>query len=743
MAMVLMRGPCCALLLAAASLAGAGATAAAAASVPGPGRLPDYPWAAAHVAVPWPGGSARIAYVDAGPRDAPPILLLHGQPTWSYLWRHQIRALAARGHRVIAPDLVGYGRSDKPADPGSYSHAGHVRSIEAFVRALDLRRATLVVHDWGGLIGLNVAVRLPDRFDRLVLLDTSLNDGLDPEPPGFAQGFDRWLRFLETAPSIDAGAIVEAQTARTLSPAERAAYMAPYPDPALQVGLRRMSRLIPRRPGDPHAAENGAARAALAAWEKPVMILFSEGSERTHPGQFERFRSLFPPASVRLAARVPGARHFVMEDAPELVSELIDAFAADRPLDGLLPPAGAAAPAEAAGARLLADVAQHASLGPQRTGTPASAAGLAWLEARLGAAGYRLRRLTLPAEQVTLGAVSLSLGGAVLTDLFPLWPVVPTPDGGLRGALAPAGEAGPGDIALVRLPHDPRASVYLPGHLARLRAAAARQPAAMLVITDHPTGLPVALNVNDRRPFHPGVPMVVAGSREADRLERAASDREPVVLRLEAETRPGADHTLIAEAGQAEVPAIVISTPRNGWFAAGGERGSGIALALELAARLPRARPDRRIVLLFTSHHELGAAGMRAALTDPALAPERVSGWLHIGANAAVREIGWSDDGPRLGAEPSRARGLAVSPEQMPAASAAFGDLPGFDLVPLDSDRVVGEVSLIRAGRSHAVAGLVGWQLLHHTALDDARTTTAAILADTADRLQRLVERLP
>lgn len=704
--------------------------------------LPGYAWPARQMLVPWAGGTARMAYVDAGPGSAPPILLLHGQPSWSYMWRHQIRDLVERGHRVIAPDLIGYGRSDKPVNPSSYSYAGHVATIEALVRQLDLRDVTLVVHDWGGLIGLNVAARMPERFARLVLLDTSLNDGEDPEPPGFAEGFDRWLRYLESAPLIDAGAIVEAQTVRTLSPEERAAYMAPYPDARLQVGLRRMSSLIPRRPGDPHAAENRATRARLAGWDRPVMILFSEGSERTHPGQFDRFRALFPAGSIQLAARIPNARHFVMEDAPERISALIHAFAAGRPLDGLVAGPEAAATDDRA-ARLVADVETYVGFGAQRTGTPGSAATLGWLEHRLRGDGYRLRRLDLPADKIAIGPLSLTLPDGQITDLFPLWPVVPTPPGGLRARLATADAAQAGDVALVRLPHDPRASVYLPGHLARLREAARRQPAAILVVTDHPTGELVALNVSDQRPFQPGIPMVVTGSRHAEMLARAAAARAPVELRLQAETRRTSDSTLIAETGPADAPAIIVSTPRNGWFRVGGERGSGIAVALELARRLPTRRPDRRIVLLFTSHHELGAAGMRAALREPGLAPDRVSSWLHIGANAAVRQVSWSGSAPIFEERPSRNRGIAVTAEHLADARAVFAGVADLDIVPLDSDRVVGEVGLIRAGRRHPVVGIVGWQLLHHTQQDDARTVSGPILVQTTDRLLELLERLP
>ncbi len=717
------------------------------AATPAAGELADHPFPHRLVEVPWGGATAAMAVIEAGPPGQPPILLLHGQPTWSYLWRRQIAGLVARGHRVIAPDLVGYGRSAKPRDPASYSFAAHVTAVTALVDALDLQGATLVVHDWGGLIGLNVAVARPGRFARLALLDTSLNDGLDPETPAFAAAFDRWLRFLETAPRIDPGAIVEAQTARTLTPAERDAYALPFPTAADQTGLRRMSALIPRRPDDPHATENAAARRRLGQWDKPVMILFSEGSERTHPGQFERFRTLFPAASIRLAARVPGARHFLMEDAPDTVTTLVDAFARDRPLAGLLAP-GPASPAGSRpdvppGERLLADVAALAALGEQRTGSAASANAAAWLERRLRDLGYAVRRIPVPVDAVDLGTVRVELADGAIRDVFPLWPVTGTAAGGLLALLAPADEARPGDVALVRLPHDPRASVYLPGHLARLRSAAARRPAALLAITDHPAGEAVALNVSDRRPFAPGIPMLVVGSRHAAALERAAAARQPVRILLEAQREPGIDWTLLAERGPAEAPALVLSTPRNGWRTAAGERATGLALLLDAAGELPRLRPDRRIVLALTSHHELGAAGMRAALADSALAPQRVSAWLHIGANAAVREMAWTDGQLRAEDGPSRHRGIVASPSLAGPARETFGRLPHVEVGELAPGRALGEVALVAAGRDHPVAGIVGWQLLHHTRLDDPRTTSPRILADTRAALLAFLERLP
>ena len=213
-------------------------------------HLPDYAFAPNYREVPWGERKVQMHYVDSGPRDGKLVVLLHGQPSWSFMYRRIIRRLADQGHRVIAPDLIGYGRSDKPANMDDYSYARHLAAVRSLIEQLDLRDATLVVHDWGGLLGLPTAAAMPDRFPRLAIFNSSLNDGSDAESPQFAAGFDRWIELLRTAPIVEVDKVIAAQTATTLAPEVLAAYMAPYPDGSWQAGVRRMSALIPRKPGD-------------------------------------------------------------------------------------------------------------------------------------------------------------------------------------------------------------------------------------------------------------------------------------------------------------------------------------------------------------------------------------------------------------------------------------------------------------------------------------------------------------
>jgi len=276
-------------------------------------------------------GKLRLHYVDAGPREAPPVVLLHGQPSWSYVYRKVIARLAAAGHRVIAPDLIGYGRSDKPTDPALFSYAQHLRWVEQALTQITSQPMTLVVHDWGGLLGLRFATANPDRIARLVILDTSLNDGSDPESPLFKAGFDRWLNYLATTKDLKFSSVVAAQCASTLSDAVKAAYDAPYPDDSYQVAARVMSSFIPRTPAYPQAAENAKARALLAQWQSPVMIAFSEGSARTHPGQHELFQKLVPKERLFADHTIAGAKHFLPEDKGDEVGDLIAGFIAATP----------------------------------------------------------------------------------------------------------------------------------------------------------------------------------------------------------------------------------------------------------------------------------------------------------------------------------------------------------------------------------------------------------------------------
>ncbi|MDQ4052998.1 MAG: haloalkane dehalogenase [Actinomycetota bacterium] len=257
------------------------------------------------------GGSLRVAYVDAGPADGPVVLLLHGEPTWSYLYRHVIDVLTAEGLRAIAPDMVGFGRSDKPLQPQEHSFAWHVEWIRALaLDHLELREITLVGQDWGGLIGLRLVAEHPDPFARVVAANTGLPTGDHTMP-------DIWWAFrraVEGAETLDIGRLVEAGCLRGLDPADRAAYDAPFPDEASKTGPRVMPTLVPTRPDDPAAAANRAAWDVLGRWDKPFLTAFSDGDPIT--GDIAPIlRRLVPGATGLEHPVLRGAGHFLQEDA--------------------------------------------------------------------------------------------------------------------------------------------------------------------------------------------------------------------------------------------------------------------------------------------------------------------------------------------------------------------------------------------------------------------------------------------
>jgi haloalkane dehalogenase len=257
------------------------------------------------------GGSLRMAYVDAGPADGPVVLLLHGEPTWSYLYRHVIDVLVGEGVRCVAPDLVGFGRSDKPLLPDDHSFAAHVEWTRALAfDHLDLPDVTLVGQDWGGLIGLRLVAEHPDRFARVVAANTGLPTGDHPMP-------DIWWAFrraVEGAETLDIGRLVEAGCLRGLDPADRAAYDAPFPDEAAKTGPRVMPTLVPTAPDDPAAPANRAAWEALAGWTKPFLTAFSDGDPITGD-MAPILQRLVPGAAGLEHPTLTGAGHFLQEDA--------------------------------------------------------------------------------------------------------------------------------------------------------------------------------------------------------------------------------------------------------------------------------------------------------------------------------------------------------------------------------------------------------------------------------------------
>jgi haloalkane dehalogenase len=285
--------------------------------------LPGFPYRPRYADV----GGLRMAYVDAGPPDGEPVLLLHGEPSWSFLYRTVMTVLAGAGLRVIAADLVGFGRSDKPAETGDYSYARHVEWVRtlAFDR-LDLTGLTLVGQDWGGLIGLRLAAEHPARFARVVAANTGLPTGDQPMP-------DIWWKFREvvaTASALTVSRLVQSGCRHPLPAEVLAAYDAPFPDASFQAGVRAMPLLVPTAPDDPASEANRAAWQRLTAWDKPFLVAFSDGDPITG-GMAPILRRAVPGAAGVEHPVIEGAGHFLQEDAGDRLGAAIAGFIAAHP----------------------------------------------------------------------------------------------------------------------------------------------------------------------------------------------------------------------------------------------------------------------------------------------------------------------------------------------------------------------------------------------------------------------------
>ena len=286
--------------------------------------LVDWPFAPRYAEIADADGARlRLHYVDEGPRDGAPVLLMHGEPSWAYLYRKIIPALAARGHRVIAPDLIGFGRSDKPADRGDYTYERHVAWMSAWLEELDLKGFTLFCQDWGGLIGLRLVAAFPERFAGLVIANTGL-----PTGAGMTEGFKAWLDFSQNVPEMPIGLIVNMGTGRDLSPAEIAAYDAPFPDETYKEGARQFPMLVPVTPEHPSVAENLTAWKALEHFAGPVVTAFSDGDPVTRGGE-AIFQGRMPGAQGRPHRTLQGG-HFLQEDCPDDIVDIVDAVARPR-----------------------------------------------------------------------------------------------------------------------------------------------------------------------------------------------------------------------------------------------------------------------------------------------------------------------------------------------------------------------------------------------------------------------------
>jgi haloalkane dehalogenase len=280
--------------------------------------LPDFPFEPRYVEL----DGLRMHYLEEGRGD--PILLLHGEPTWSFLYRRMIPALRGR-FRCVAPDYIGFGRSDKWTDVGAYSFARHFAHLDGFAEALELRRITLVVQDWGGPLGLHYAVRHPDRVARLVILNTGLLSG---ESVTLSPGLVKWREYALRTPDLPIGQIVRRSVVdrSSLSDAVVAAYDAPFPTPESKAGARAFPALIPTSPDAPGGAEMRETRAGLASWDKPALVCFSDSDPVFPPAVGHALAALIPRSRFSL---VRGAGHFLQEEkGPEIAQEIL-AFVTD------------------------------------------------------------------------------------------------------------------------------------------------------------------------------------------------------------------------------------------------------------------------------------------------------------------------------------------------------------------------------------------------------------------------------
>jgi haloalkane dehalogenase len=276
--------------------------------------LPDHPFTPHYVDV----DGLRVHYVDEGPPDGPVVLLLHGEPTWSYLYRTMIPPLVAAGCRTVAPDLVGFGRSDKPVADAAHTYAAHVGWIGAVVTSLGLRDITLVCQDWGGLIGLRVLADQPESFAAVVAANTGLPTGDHGMP-------DVWWRFrnwVAAADELPIGFLVNAGCVTDLSPEVQAAYDAPFPDESYKAGPRALPQLVPTSPDDPATLANRAAWELLAQWRKPFVCAFSDGDPITRD-MAPVFRKLVPGTQGLEHPTIADAGHFLQEDAGPALAAVV------------------------------------------------------------------------------------------------------------------------------------------------------------------------------------------------------------------------------------------------------------------------------------------------------------------------------------------------------------------------------------------------------------------------------------
>ena len=285
--------------------------------------LADYPYDPNYLTC----GELRIHYVDQGNSDDETVLMLHGEPSWSYLYRKMIPIIANAGHRVIVPDLMGFGKSDKPANQEDYTYQRHVDWMTDLILKLDLRNITLFCQDWGGLIGLRIAAEHEDRFKRILAANTFLPTGDYRSPDAFIE----WQQFSQKTPVFKVGEIIASACVSDLSDDIRKAYDAPFPGEEYKAGARRFPMLVPIKPDDPASNPNRKAWEVLKKWDKPFLTAFSDSDPITRGGD-AYFHKLIPGTKGQAHTTIIGAGHFLQEDKGEELAELTVDFINNNPV---------------------------------------------------------------------------------------------------------------------------------------------------------------------------------------------------------------------------------------------------------------------------------------------------------------------------------------------------------------------------------------------------------------------------
>ncbi|CAA9281755.1 MAG: hypothetical protein AVDCRST_MAG93-3241 [uncultured Chloroflexia bacterium] len=387
------------------------------------------------------------------------------------------------------------------------------------------------------------------------------------------------------------------------------------------------------------------------------------------------------------------------------------------------------------GERLFADVNRYAGFGQHRTGTTADVATSRWIERRLASSGMKVELRPFDIRLFEPTKCRVELEGERIVETFPLWPPVVTPKGGLAARLAAAGQ--PGHLAVVRLPYAPNASLLTPGYAEPIAAAVAAGAAAVIGITEGPTGEIIALNaVPDR--FDWSVPVALAAGKDGPSLVMGAERAQSATLRQEGRFRHGAAYNIVASR-RGIGRTIVVSTPTSGWFSCAGERGAGVALFLALA-HWAATTIHSPLVFLATSGHEIEGRGSEAVL-DALPRPADIAGWLHLGANLAGADVTVRGERLHRHDRPFPQRGIRTSPSLLPMVARAFAGVQGYGSPqPVTRNSAVGDVAHYLDAGYEPIVGMVAAHPLHHTRLDLPQYATAPdLLAQLLTPLKRVL----